>query len=176
MEATKTADPDRLFIRRDGTILEDIDQLLKGSKLQLFGRCFFFRGSSVAYEYRFISQALKSPVVKIDVHQKFSQYECPVISIYDGSICYQIYVLHHVLWEFAIYYYSQGLRSKKEFMILPLLKAEMMEFPFSWQIFSTFQESADGVYSELYFNFKNQFLGIRLTGFSITIIAKPIFI
>jgi hypothetical protein len=164
--ATKTADPDRPFRRRDGTILEDIDPVTGRDRITALGGV-FLPGIIGGYDYPIYITGPQSPVVKKDVHQKFSQYECPVISIYDDQSATKS-MYYTMFGGIGLYYYSQTPEQKRIYD-LATSQGRNDGIPFVADI-STFQESADGVYSE-YINSK-PIPGNRLLGSSITFIAN----
>lgn len=77
-------DPDQPFHRRDGNVVEDIDPNLQEPRLSAYGGV-FKPGQIAAYTEPIYLTADGIALVDRSVQQLFSQYECPVIPIFDDA-------------------------------------------------------------------------------------------
>jgi hypothetical protein len=77
-------DPDQPFHRRDGNVVEDIDPNLGVPRLSAYGGV-FKPGQIAAYTEPIYLNAEGIAEVDRSLEQRFSQYECPVIPIYDDA-------------------------------------------------------------------------------------------
>ncbi|MEN2280863.1 hypothetical protein AAGF08_01910 [Algoriphagus sp. SE2] len=164
--ATKSSDPDRPFHRRDGNIIEDVDPATGVERITALGGV-FPPGVIGGYDYPIYITGPQNPVVNKDVHQKFSQYECPVISIYDDESTNKS-IYSTMFGGIGLYYYSQD-SAQKAIYNLATGQGRNDGIPFVADI-STFIEGADGVYSE-FINDK-PIVNNRLLGASITFIGN----
>ncbi|SIO03027.1 hypothetical protein [Algoriphagus halophilus] len=159
-------DPDQPFHRRDGNIIEDLDPSTGQERITALGGV-FPPGIIGGYDYPIYINGPQNPVVKKDVHQKFSQYECPIISIYDDEAENKS-IYRTMFGGIGLYYYSQD-SIQKTIYDKATAQGRNDGMPFVADI-STFIESADGTYSE-YINsepIKNN----RLLGSSVTFIGN----
>jgi hypothetical protein len=102
------------------------------------------------------------------VHQRFSQYECPVITIYQAS-AQDTSVYHTLFGGISSHYYNQTTEQKAAFDNVTA-QGRNDGFPFISDV-STFQRSADGTYHE--FILPNPIVDNRLLGSSIPFIENP---
>ncbi len=164
--ATTSPDSEHPFHRRDGNIIEDVDPGTGESRITALGGV-FPPGIIGGYDYPIYISGPQNPVVKKDAHQKFSQYECPIISIYDDeSENKSIY--RTMFGGIGLYYYSQT-PEQKAIYDSATVQGRNDGMPFVGDI-STFIEAADGTYSE-YIN-SEPIPGNRLLGASITFIGN----
>ncbi|WP_139316495.1 hypothetical protein [Algoriphagus marinus] len=164
--ASTSSDPDRPFHRRDGNIIEDVDPGTGTERITALGGV-FPPGIIGGYDYPIYITGPQNPVVKKDIHQKFSQYECPVISIYDDESPNKS-IYSTMFGGIGLYYYSQD-STQKAIYNLATKQGRNDGIPFVADI-STFIEGADGTYSE-YINAK-PIQDNRLLGASITFIGN----
>lgn len=164
--ATKTSDPDRPFHRRDGNIIEDIDPKTGQPRITALGGV-FLPGIIGGYDYPIYISGPQTPVVNKDAKQKFSQYECPVITIYkEDSPNPTVY--NTMFGGISLFYYSQTPEQKIAFDTVTA-QGRNDGFPFISDI-STFQESSDGTYQE--FIHPQPIVNNRLLGSSVTFIPN----
>lgn len=160
--ASTSSDPDRPFHRRDGNVIEDVDPGTGQERITALGGV-FPPGIIGGYDYPIYINGPQNPVVKKEIHQKFSQYECPVISIYDDEASNKS-IYSTMYGGIGLYYYSQD-STQKAIYNLATGQGRNDGIPFVADI-STFIEGADGTYSE-YINAKpiedNRLLGASIT-------------
>jgi hypothetical protein len=142
---TTTTNPDRPYHRRDGNIIQDIDPQTFSSRIGAYGGV-FRPGIIGAYTYPvFINSTDPSnPVIDTSGNQKFSQYECPVVSIVDSSAKAAVY--HTFFGGIGHYYYAQT-PSQKAIYDTATVQGRNDGFPFVQDI-TTFLQKADGTYEE----------------------------
>lgn len=140
--ATTNTDPDRPFHRRDGNIVDDIDPATGQPRISAFGGV-FLPGIIGAYTNPIYITGPGAPKVDNTFSQKFSQYECPVISVYD-SIRKTVY--HTFYGGISHYYYSQTDSQRLAYDTVTK-EGRNDGFPFIADV-TTFSQTADGEYSE----------------------------
>jgi hypothetical protein len=158
--ATPNTTADHPFHRRDGNIIEDIDPATGKERITAFGGV-FKPGIIAPYTYPVYITGPQTPAVDTSGQQKFSQYTCPVISVYDSAVTKTVY--HTFFGGIGHYYYAQT-DSQKIIYNLATQQGRNDGFPFVEDV-STFQQSADNVYKE--FIHINPIPGNRLLGASI---------
>lgn len=142
--ATTNSDPDQPFHRRDGNIIEDIDPATGAPRIAAFGGV-FQPGIIGAYTYPIYINGPSTPVLNRDANQKFSQYECPVITLYDSSSASPT-VYHNFFGGIGHYYLTQ---TPSQHAAYDTVTAQGRNdgFPFVEDI-TTFSQTANGAYSE----------------------------
>ncbi|UFH53509.1 hypothetical protein [Spirosoma sp. KNUC1025] len=108
--ATTNSESDHPFHRRDGNIVEDIDPATGKPRIAAFGGV-FMPGIIGAYTYPIYIYGPATPTVDRTGNQKFSQYGCPVIGVYDSGPTKAMY--HTFFGGIGHYYYSQTAAQKK---------------------------------------------------------------
>ena len=139
----RSSDPDRPFHRRDGNIVEDVDPATGQMRIASFGGV-FLPGVIGAYTYPVFIANAGTPLVVKTANQKFSQYECPVISLYDSSANSTVY--HTFFGGISHHFYHQTDSQSKVYNLVTQ-EGRNDGFPFVADV-STFQQSADGTYKE----------------------------
>lgn len=162
------SDPDRPFHRRDGNIIEDIDPKNGRARIASFGGV-FKPGIIAPYTYPvYIYGSNPSiPVVDTSGNQKFSQYECPVISVFDSSS--NSTVFHTFFGGIGHYYYKQT-PSQAAIYDTATVQGRNDGFPFVEDV-TTFLQRADGTYEEWIHTAPVP--GNRLLGSSVRFILSP---
>ncbi|MGL6268472.1 MAG: hypothetical protein ACRC2O_11130, partial [Chitinophagaceae bacterium] len=154
---------DRPFHRRDGNIIADIDPATGAERIAAYGGV-FRPGIIGAYTYPVYIKNPSTPDVDTSGNQKFSLYECPVISIYDSSGASTVY--HSFFGGIGHYYYFQTASQKAAYDTVTG-EGRNDGFPFIADI-STFLETADGTYKE--YIHTSPIPGNRLLGSSVRFI------
>ena len=138
-------DPSRPLYRRDGVIKGDIDPKSGTPRIAAFGGV-FKPGTTAGYTNPiYIYDNNSQPTFKVDqtLVQKFSQYECPVISVYDDT--------HKVIYRtffggISHYFYAQTPLQKKAYaFVTNANRADGV--PFIGDI-TTISQAADGTYHQ----------------------------
>ena len=142
--ATSSSDTDHPFHRRDGNTVEDIDPATGTPRISAFGGV-FQDGKIAPYTYPIYITNPATPNIDRSGNQKFSQYECPVISIFD-SASNNPTVYHTFFGGIGHYYYFQTDSQHAAFDTVTK-EGRNDGFPFVADI-TTFQQSADGSYNE----------------------------
>jgi hypothetical protein len=142
--ATRSSDTDHPFNRRDGNIIEDIDPATGKQRIAAYGGV-FQRGIIAPYTYPIYITNPATPVIDRSGNQKFSQYECPVISIFDSASANPT-VYHTFFGGIGHYYYFQTDSQRRAFDTVTV-EGRNDGFPFVADV-TTFQQSADGSYNE----------------------------
>ncbi|MES2649096.1 MAG: hypothetical protein V4717_19620 [Bacteroidota bacterium] len=163
--ASTNKDAGQPFHRRDGNIIEDIDPATGRTRIAAFGGV-FKPGIIGAYTTPVYITGPGMSVVDSSVEQKFSQYECPVIPVYDSTNTPTMY--HSFFGGIGHYYYNQTPSQKAAY---DTVSAEGRNdgFPFVEDI-TTFLQTADGNYKE--YIHTNQTPGNRLVGSSVRFIIN----
>lgn len=159
--------PDRPFHRRDGNIIEDVDPQTGSPRITAYGGV-FKPGIIGPYTYPVYITGTAQPVVDNTVNQKFSQYECPVISVYDSSGTNPA-VYHTFFGGIGHYYYFQTPGQKDTFEYATG-QGRNDGFPFVADI-TTFIQRADGTFDE--FIHTSPIVNNRLLGTSLRFIPLP---
>lgn len=135
---------DRPFHRRDGNTIHDIDPSTGKERIGAYGGV-FKPGIIGSYDYPVFINNHYTAITDTSIHQKFSQYECPVISIFDSSRSNP--TIYHVFFGgIGSHYYWQTPKQKAAYDNVTL-QHRNDGFPFVADI-SHFQQSADGSYKE----------------------------
>jgi hypothetical protein len=158
---------DEPFHRRDGNILQSIDPNTGAPNITALGGV-FKPGIIGAYDYPIYISGPGSYSMDSTVHQRFSQYECPVITIYQAS-AQDTSVYHTLFGGISSHYYNQTAEQKDAFDKVTA-QGRNDGFPFISDV-STFQQSADGTYHE--FILPDPIVDNRLLGSSIPFIENP---
>lgn len=164
--ATPGTGPDQPFHRRDGNIIADIDPATGQPRITAFGGV-FMPGIIGAYTYPIYITSPATPTIDRTVSQKFSQYNCPVISVYDGTKTKAVY--HTFFGGIGHYYYNQT-AAQKAVYDQATQQGRNDGFPFVADI-TTLVESANGTYKE--FIHPTPTPGNRLVGSSIPFVLNP---
>jgi hypothetical protein len=164
--ATTNTESDHPFHRRDGNTIDDIDPVSGQQRITGLGGV-FQPGIIGAYTYPVYISSPAAPVLQRNANQKFSQYECPVISVYDSAVTKSVY--HTFFGGIGHWYYCQT-DTQKSVYDLATAQGRNDGFPFVEDV-STFLQSADGSYKE--FIHINPIPGNRLLGASIPFILSP---
>ncbi|MBC6365676.1 hypothetical protein [Algoriphagus sp. AK58] len=164
--STKSSDAERPFHRRDGNLLEDIDPVTLNPRIAAMGGV-FLPGIIGAYDYPIYISGPQNPEIKKDIRQRFSQYECPVISVVqEGDSLNSVF--HTFFGGISAYYYFQTPAQKNVYDSVTV-EHRNDGFPFIADI-STFQVSSDGSYAE--YILPKPIPGSRLLGASIRFIPN----
>ncbi|PZX58066.1 hypothetical protein [Algoriphagus chordae] len=164
--ATQNSGADKPFHRRDGNIFESIDPATGMANITALGGV-FKPGIIGGYDYPIFISSPSGVVMDSTVHQRFSQYECPVITIYNETA--QDTSLYHTMFGgISMYYYSQTPDQRAVFDSATM-QGRNDGLPFIADI-STFQKSSTGTYQE--FIQPEPIAGNRLLGSSITFIGN----
>lgn len=158
---------DQPFHRRDGNIFESIDPNTGAPIISALGGV-FKPGIIGAYDYPIYISGPGSYSMDSTIHQRFSQYECPVITIYQAS-AQDTSVYHTLFGGISSHYYNQTAAQKAAFDTVTA-QGRNDGFPFISDV-STFQRSADGTYHE--FILPDPIVNNRLLGSSIPFIENP---
>lgn len=158
--ATTNTEPDRPFHRRDGNIIHDINPTTGKPRIAAFGGV-FKPGIIGAYTYPIYIDGPGTPTVDRTGNQKFSQYGCPVISVYDGGATRSVY--HTFFGGIGHYYYAQT-PTQKAVYDSATQQGRNDGMPFVADV-TTFLQSANGTYKE--FIHPNPIPGNRLAGSSV---------
>jgi hypothetical protein len=165
--ATTNTESDHPFHRRDGNTIEDIDPVTGKPRITAFGGV-FQPGVIGAYTYPIYINSPSAPILDRKANQKFSQYECPVISVYDSANTHSVY--RTFFGGIGHYYYYQTPAHKAAYDTVTK-EGRNDGFPFVEDI-STFLESADGTYKE--FIHIDPLPGNRLIGAATSFILNPL--
>jgi hypothetical protein len=158
---------DQPFHRRDGNIFESVDPKTSLPIIMALGGV-FKPGIIGAYDYPIYISGPGSVSMDSTVHQRFSQYECPVIPIYYASE-EDTSVYHTLFGGISAYYYHQTPAQKAAFDTVTV-QGRNDGFPFVSDV-STFQRSSNGNYEE--FILPEPIQNNRLLGTSIPFIKNP---
>lgn len=161
-----SSDADQPFHRRDGNIVEDIDPATGTPRISAFGGV-FQPGIIGPYTYPVYINSPSQYKIDRSGNQKFSQYECPVISVYQSDPSNST-TYHNFFGGIGHYYYHQT-ESQKSAYNTVTAQGRNDGFPYVCDI-TTFQQSADGTYKE--FIHLNPITGNRLLGTSIRFIPN----
>ncbi|MDX5339657.1 MAG: hypothetical protein LPK25_11545 [Cyclobacteriaceae bacterium] len=165
--AVKNSGADQPFHRRDGNIFESVDPKTGAPILMALGGV-FKPGIIGAYDYPIYISGPGSVDMDSTVHQRFSQYECPVIPIYFASET-DTSVYHTLFGGISAYYYHQTPAQKAAFDTVTV-EGRNDGFPFVSDV-STFQRSSKGTYQE--YILPDPIIDNRLLGTSIPFIKNP---
>lgn len=165
--ATTSTEQDHPFHRRDLNIIEDIDPATGQERITVLGGV-FPPGIIGAYTYPIYIQGPQDYEIDRSIEQKFSQYECPVISVYDDE-GEEATVYHTFFGGISHYYYFQT-DSQKAIYNLATEQGRNDGLPFIGDI-TTLQLNADG--SSAQYIFPEPIPGNRLLGTSTHFIPNP---
>ena len=165
--ASTNSGSDQPFHRRDGNILQSVDPATGTPNITALGGV-FKPGIIGAYDYPIYISGPGSVSMDSTVHQRFSQYECPVITIYQAS-AQDTSVYHTMFGGISSNYYNQTPDQKAAFDTVTA-QGRNDGFPFISDV-STFQRSADGSYHE--YILPDPIVNNRLLGSSIPFIENP---
>lgn len=165
--AVSNSGVDQPFHRRDGNIFESIDPKTGSPIIMALGGV-FKPGIIGAYDYPIYISGPGSVSMDSTVHQKFSQYECPVIPIYYATD-QDTSVYHALFGGIGAYFYHQTPAQKAAFDTVTV-EGRNDGFPFVSDV-STFQRSSKGTYQE--YILPNPIPTNRLLGTSIPFIKNP---
>lgn len=164
--STTNTESDHPFHRRDGNIIDDVD--LNGNpQITAFGGV-FQPGIIGAYTYPVYINSPAAPVLQRNANQKFSQYECPVITVFDSINTKSVY--HTFFGGISHYYYTQT-PSQKHAYDTVTVEGRNDGFPFIEDI-TTFVQGQYGAYTEWIHT--DPVPGNRLLGASIPFIIDPV--
>jgi hypothetical protein len=158
---------DQPFHRRDGNIFESIDPKTGLPIITALGGV-FKPGIIGAYDYPIHISGPGFVSMDSTTHQRFSQYECPVIPIYYAS-AKDTSVYHTMFGGISAYFYHQTPEQKEVFDSVTA-QGRNDGFPFISDI-STIQRSSDGTYQE--YILPKTIQNNRLLGTSIPFIKNP---
>jgi hypothetical protein len=156
--AQTNSNADQPFHRRDGNIIDDINPANGQMRVTAFGGV-FRPGIIGAYTNPIYINPTGLPVIDTTLSQKFSQYECPVISVYQEKSPNNT-VYHTFFGGISHYYFFQTLAHKQAYDSVTA-QGRNDGFPFIADV-STLQLSAKGTYKESFFPksiTKNRLLG-----------------
>lgn len=142
--STPSSGTDQPFHRRDGNIFESIDPATGNEIITALGGV-FRPGIIGGYDYPIFISGPSSVVMDSTVHQRFSQYECPVITVYNET-AQDTSVYHTMFGGISMYYYSQT-PSQRAVFDTATFQGRNDGLPFIADI-STFQQSTSGTYQE----------------------------
>ncbi len=157
---------DRPFHRRDGNLVNDINPATGLPRITAFGGV-FKPGIIAPYTYPVYITGPSAPVVDTTGQQNFSQYSCPVISVYDSAAADK--TVYHTFFGGIGHYYYRQTGSQKGVYDSATQQGRNDGFPFVQDV-STFQQSASNNYKE--FIQVNPIPGNRLLGASIPFIPN----
>ncbi|RLD21514.1 MAG: hypothetical protein DRI69_03865 [Bacteroidetes bacterium] len=165
--ANTSTDTDSPFHRRDGNIIEGIDPASGKARISAFGGV-FPPGIIGAYTYPIYINSPAAPTIDRSVNQKFSQYECPIISVFDSDSSNPT-IYHTFFGGIGHYYYFQT-ESQHAIYDTATLQGRNDGLPFLADI-TTFLQTADGSYKE--YIHTSPIPGNRLLGTSIRFMVNP---
>ncbi len=157
---------DQPFHRRDGNFVHDMDPVTGKPRIAVFGGV-FKPGIIGAYTYPIYINNPSTPTIVRNANQKFSQYTCPVITVYDSSKTKSVY--HTFFGGISHHYYAQT-KAQKAVYDSATFQKRNDGFPFIADI-TTFLQSSSGTYSE--FIHPNPTPGNRLIGTSSVFVLHP---
>lgn len=157
---------DQPFHRRDGNIIESVDPKTGTEELTALGGV-FRPGIIGGYDYPIFISGQSKYSMDSSVHQKFSQYECPVITIYNPT-AEDTSVFHTMFGGISLYYYNQT-PSQKEAFDKVTAGGRNDGLPFIADV-SSFQRTSTGQYQE--YILPNPIPGNRLLGTSTNFIPN----
>lgn len=164
---TRPQEPDAPLHRRDGNIIPDIDPITGTQRITCYGGV-FPPGIIGGYTYPVFIYGPSLLLYERSARQKFSQYQCPVISVYDENADGNR--THHTFFGgISHHYYSQTTEQKKIFEEA-IQQGRNDGLPFIADI-STFTQSSDGTYAE--FLHKEPIPGNELAGTSCHFMGLP---
>ena len=143
--ATTNNEPDKPFHRRDGNIIDGIDPATGKPRIAAFGGI-FQDGAIAPYTYPVYITSPATPRLDRNLNQKFSQYTCPVISVYDSSNSSGNTMYHTFFGGIGHYYYFQTASQKAAYDTVSK-QGRNDGFPFVEDI-STLVLPADGNWKE----------------------------
>lgn len=164
---TTNSETDHPFHRRDGNIVEDIDPATGNPRISCFGGV-FQQGIIAPYTYPIYITGPATPTLDRSFNQKFSQYECPIISVYDGNANSPA-VYHTFFGGIGHYYYSQTPSQKAAYDTVTK-EGRNDGFPFVADVTTVVQQK-DGSSTE--YLQMNPIPGNRLLGSSILFNENP---
>jgi hypothetical protein len=164
--ATPNSGAAQPFHRRDGNIFESIAPSTGNEIITALGGV-FRPGIIGGYDYPIFIASPSAVSMDSTVHQRFSQYECPVITVYNET-AQDTSVYHTMFGGISMYYYSQTPDQQAAFDTVTA-QGRNDGLPFIADI-STFQKSTTGTYQE--FIHPSPIPGNRLLGSSITFIGN----
>ncbi|SFO05102.1 hypothetical protein SAMN04488519_103234 [Algoriphagus ornithinivorans] len=135
---------DQPFHRRDGNIIESVDPKSGAQIMTALGGV-FKPGIIGGYDYPIFISGPSNVSMDSTVHQKFSQYECPVITIYNPN-SQDTSVYHTMFGGISLFYYNQTPSQKAAFDKVTA-QGRNDGLPFISDI-SVFQRNATGQYQE----------------------------
>lgn len=158
-------DPDQPFHRRDGNVVEDIDPNLQEPRLSAYGGV-FKPGQIAAYTEPIYLTADGIALVDRTVQQLFSQYECPVIPIFDDTG----QVMHNTFFGgISGTYYFQTPAQQQAYQLVTQ-QGRNDGFPFVADI-TTLSQDSDGNYTQ--FILPRPIPDNQLLGTSVPFILSP---
>jgi hypothetical protein len=144
--ATTNSEPDKPFHRRDGNIINGMDPATGTPRIAAFGGI-FKDGAIAPYTYPVYITSPATPVLARNINQKFSQYNCPVISVFDSTGNDSSKAMYHTFFGGIGHYYYFQTPSQKAAYDTVSKQGRNDGFPFVEDI-STLKLSPDGSYSE----------------------------
>jgi hypothetical protein len=144
--ATTNSEPDKPFHRRDGNIIDGMDPATGEPRIAAFGGI-FKDGEIAPYTYPVYITSPATPVLDRNINQKFSQYNCPVISAFDSTGNDSSKAMYHTFFGGIGHYYYFQTPSQKAAYDTVSKEGRNDGFPFVEDI-STLKLSVDGSYSE----------------------------
>ncbi|MEO8720140.1 MAG: hypothetical protein ABI297_01220 [Ginsengibacter sp.] len=143
---TTNNEADKPFHRRDGNIINGMDPATGKSRIASFGGI-FQNGRIAPYTYPVYIYGPAAPVLDRKVDQKFSQYDCAVISVYDTSNKDSGNAIYHTFFGGIGHYYYFQTDSQKVAYDSVTLEGRNDGFPFVADV-STLKLSANGNWQE----------------------------
>jgi hypothetical protein len=143
--ATTNTAPDHPFHRRDGNIVNDLDPTTGAPRITALGGV-FEPGVIGAYTYPIYIYGTGTPSMNRYISQKFCQYQCPVISVYNNTGNLLPAVYHTFFAGISHYYYSQT-PSQHDAYLKVTAEGRNDGFPFIADI-STLVFRSDGSWDE----------------------------
>lgn len=163
--AIQSNDDSLSFHRRDGNTFHDIDPTTGMPRITAYGGV-FKQGIIAPYDYPVYINGPSNPVVDFTPRQKFSQYECPVVTVYDSA---GASVYHSFFGGIGHYYYTQTASQKAAYDTVTK-EGRNDGFPFVEDI-SCFVQRADGSFGE--YILPQPIVNNRLLGASTEFIVDP---
>tara|TARA_R110000744_G_scaffold373458_1_gene485629 strand:+ start:7164 stop:8597 length:1434 start_codon:yes stop_codon:yes gene_type:complete len=140
--AQTSDDDDHPFHRRDGNTIEAIDPTSGKPRITALGGV-FPPGIIGGYTYPIYIYGTEAPNINRDVIQKFSQYECPVISVYDDTDP----TMYHTFFGGISHYYYAQTEAQKNMYEAVSKEGRNDGLPFISDI-TTFLQNSEGQYAE----------------------------
>ena len=140
-----SSDPSKPFHRRDGVIIDDIDPKNGVARVSAYGGVFKPGKTTGFGEPIFIDDNNGAPSARVDnrVVQKFSQYQSPVVSVYDDTS----QVIYHTFYGGLSEHYFHQTKQQKAVLDLVVDQFRADGVPFIADV-TTLVQNANGDYKQ----------------------------